>query len=427
MAPERSPVLAVWDVRSYEDGSLKGTIVYYNTVGVGQPQADPLRIRWDVDEQPPGFFPVHGGVVYILETPHIQREPESRDMAADRLGENRFRWHEGDFIRRVPWIMMVLILPDGYTVTESSPPPVSAKVFRRRIALYWKPLPDDHGNADVVWNLTKVESDLSSEVQRLNRLSARAPADSPFKVEGKVVFPIHGIRTQARWQRAFADVAQLAGWNCRLEKWYFGRFSLFQFLSPWAREAKLRWFRETYNEEVNLRGLLNEQERPSIVAHSFGGYILGHCLLKYRYLRFNKVILCGSILPPDFPWDQLIDCGQVQAVRNEYGVRDVWAHRVAMFIPQSGPSGIVGFSCTHSRLEQAKFRYRHSEYFEKGHMQAYWIPFLEKTLSFNPPRDDAEITDPKPTNPLIFYSICVGLVALAIAYWFGLFDYLRWW
>jgi hypothetical protein len=423
MAPERSPVLAAWDLR-FSNGLLRGAIAYYNAVGAPEER---LRVRWDVDEQPPGFFPVHGGVVYILETPSVGREPESRDMAPVDLGGNRFRWHEGDFMQSAPWIMMVLILPEGYTVTYPSPPPVSAKVFRGRLALYWKPLPDQHGSADVEWSLAKAESDLSSEAQRLNRLSVMAPALSPIKVEGKVVFPLHGIRTQARWQSAFADIAQLAGWNCRLERWYFGRFSLFQFLSPRAREAKVRWLRDAYHDEVSLRGLLNEEERPSVVAHSFGGYILGNCLVKYPYLRFNKVILCGCILPCDFPWDQLIDRGQVQAVRNEYGVRDIWAHRVAGFIPQTGPSGTVGFNCRHPRLEQGRFRYDHSEYFEKGHMKEYWIPFLERTLPSIPPRNDAEVTDPKHTYPLMLYSTYVGLLALA-AYWFGLFHYLgSWW
>ena len=59
--------------------------------------------------------------------------------------------------------------------------------------------------------------------------------------------------------------------------------------------------------------------RPSVIAHSFATYLLGNALLHYPYLRFNRVLLCGSILPPSFPWDAIIDRGQVQAVRNEYG------------------------------------------------------------------------------------------------------------
>jgi hypothetical protein len=40
-------------------------------------------------------------------------------------------------------------------------------------------------------------------------------------------------------------------------------------------------------------------EAPSIIAHSFGTYILGTALLRYPYLRFSKVIRCSTILLTD--------------------------------------------------------------------------------------------------------------------------------
>jgi hypothetical protein len=73
--------------------------------------------------------------------------------------------------------------------------------------------------------------------------------------QSKIVFPLHGIRTQARWQRTFAEIAQSAGWQCRLSKWFFGWFSLFQCFSPWSREAKVCWLRTAYHEEVQFARL----------------------------------------------------------------------------------------------------------------------------------------------------------------------------
>jgi hypothetical protein len=417
MAPDRLPYLAALDLRFDAAGTLKGRIEYYEAATLDKR----LRIRFDVEEQPAEFFPVHEGLVYVHDTPGITKWPRSDDMVPVDLGGGRFRWHEGG-PPNTPWIMMVLALPEGYTLTNASPAPISVKVFKnRRLALYWKPITDDKGDADVEWTLAKFAGDLKSERDRLNRLCVGAPPSSLVKVEAKVIFPLHGIRTRAQWQRAFVDIAQQAGYNCRQEKWYFGRFSIFQFLSPWSRNAKVRWFRGVYDDEVNLRDLLKKEERPSIVAHSFGTYILGNALLKYPYIRFNKVILCGSILPCDFPWDQLIDRGQVQAVRNEYGVKDVWARRVAGFIPQTGPSGTRKFSREHARLEQAEFRYDHSEYFEKGHMREYWIPFLEKDLDLIPPKE-TDVLDPKRTYPNVLYSIYAVFLALVVAatYWFGL-------
>lgn len=233
---------------------------------------------------------------------------------------------------------------------------------------------------------------------------------SNMKTRSKVVFLLHGIRTQARWQNAFVDVAQNANWKCPLSEWFFGRFSIFQFFSPWSREAKVRWFRKTYNKEVELEQLESDSgEYPSIIAHSFGTYILGNALLKYDYLRFDKVILCGSILPRDFPWDDLIKRGQVQAVRNEYGVKDIWAGWVSLFISHTDASGTEGFTCEHERFEQQKFEYDHSEYFDKGHMKDKWIKFLDKKLPHFP-FQKGDVKRPTPKYPFVMYSIYLTAV-----------------
>src|SRR4030095_6223879 len=136
----------------------------------------------------------------------------------------------------------------------------------------------------------------------------------------RVLFTLHGIRTHAAWQKALMELAHTRQWNCRSFRWSYGYFSVLQFLLPWQRASKVEWFRETYDSEIKSREVsLAQGQAPSIVAHSFGTFILGDALLANKHIRFDKVILCGSILPRDFPWDRLIDRGQVQAVRNEYG------------------------------------------------------------------------------------------------------------
>ena len=163
----------------------------------------------------------------------------------------------------------------------------------------------------------------------------------------KVVFPLHGIRTHAKWQRAFVDVAQQHEIYCPLEKWDFGSFSLL----PWQREAKVRWFRSSYYDLMDNRYAgLGDDNYPSAVAHSFGTYILCYALLKYRDISFDKIILCGSILPRSFPWTEIIERGQVLEIRNEYGVRDFWVKRVNWFVKGAGSSGWNGFDTQHERM-----------------------------------------------------------------------------
>ena len=60
-------------------------------------------------------------------------------------------------------------------------------------------------------------------------------------------------------------------------------------------------------------------------------------------VKVGRVILTGSILRPDFPWDELQEKGLVQDVLNHYATNDPvvpWAH---LTIWESGPSGRRGF------------------------------------------------------------------------------------
>jgi serine/threonine-protein kinase len=228
----------------------------------------------------------------------------------------------------------------------------------------------------------------------------------------RMVVTLHGIRTHARWQRAFSEVAAEANLRCLLDRWNFGYFSVFRFIFPWSRATRISWFRRTYQEEFpELMRTTADTELPSIVAHSFGTYILGHALLRYPYLRFDRVVLCGSILPADFPWASIIGRGQVQAVRNEYGAQDFWTHYVDRFVPRTGPSGIFGFHDAGSRVEQEKFDFSHSEYFERSHMQSRWLPFLLRRME-PAPMLEQNLPSIESRHPWALYAIYTALLTL---------------
>lgn len=235
--------------------------------------------------------------------------------------------------------------------------------------------------------------------------------------ERRVVIALHGIRTRAVWQRSFSEIAGRHGMSAHVDRWNFGYFSIFRLVTPWSRLAKVRWFRQAYQMEF---GEITEPggRLPSVVAHSFGSYILGYALLRYPYLRFDKVLLCGSILPPDFPWAQLIDRGQVQAVRNEYGSQDPWTRMVGWFVEDAGPAGMRGFDDAHPRLEQERFSFAHSEYFERGHMTSRWVPFLNAEVAERPAQE-TPVLFRTADQPWAFYLgglvLIVMLVAIVLA------------
>lgn len=129
-----------------------------------------------------------------------------------------------------------------------------------------------------------------------------------------------------------------------------------------------------------LRGLSDRGQRPDIIAHSFGAWLVGHVLRQDPAIRVGRIIMAGSVLRPDFDWARLISGGQVEAVLNHYGSRDLWAYVSDLFIPESGPAGFLGFTECPGVFNRAEPGFRHTTFFLEGQIdevhRILWRPFL---------------------------------------------------
>lgn len=95
-------------------------------------------------------------------------------------------------------------------------------------------------------------------------------------------------------------------------------------------------------------------------------------------IKFDQVILCGSIVPRDYDWQQLISGGQVKRVLNECAEKDVVVKAAPFFIQDSGSSGAYGFDLKDDRLCQRTItKFGHSDYLHISNFAQTWIPFLE--------------------------------------------------
>lgn len=192
------------------------------------------------------------------------------------------------------------------------------------------------------------------------------PSDWP------VVITIHGIRTTGDWQREFTDVLTQHGF--RHVPLGFGFFKAVSLLMPWSRTRKVEWFRRIYSDKF-----ASTERLPSVVAHSFGSYIVTKAMLKYDDIRFDKVILCGSIVSRKYPWSTVLtQRNQADAVLNEAGGRDMWAGIVEWLVSDAGSSGVSGFEdMADGRLTQLIHeRHEHSDYFYRQNFERRWVPFL---------------------------------------------------
>lgn len=185
------------------------------------------------------------------------------------------------------------------------------------------------------------------------------------------VFLLHGIKTRGKWQKDVSPL--LSDHDLTPVPLDFGYFGVRQLVWPWARKKKLQWLLVEYtNECKRLRC-----ESPSIVAHSFGCYLVASLLKKYSQVHFDRIIFCGSIVHPDYPWADLAERGQVKAVLNQYGGNDFWAWVVQWAVKDAGPSGYSGFGQHAAVVQQQNHsELEHSDYFYDLNYDQNWIPFL---------------------------------------------------
>lgn len=196
------------------------------------------------------------------------------------------------------------------------------------------------------------------------------------------VLALHGMNTRGAWQEDF---------NWLVATTYGRSVPVFVYKYGLVRPgALLKWRQRMLRDRLASKvrrlteGLGDRQPgtRPDVIAHSFGTWLIGHALLEHEDLRVDRVILMGSVLRPDFPWNEVVQRDQAEAIMNHFGRRDVWAGIAGYFIPESGPSGRRGFDSGTGALNHPEPRYGHSAFFDETAMrksyEELWRPFLQR-------------------------------------------------
>jgi len=189
---------------------------------------------------------------------------------------------------------------------------------------------------------------------------------------------VHGIRTSGAWQKTMASV--VANANMRIESFDYGVYGLHKFLQSAQNQKLIGRFYEWYSTTARTYPQVDLEQynkRPSIVAHSLGSWIVGMAMRKFDEIRFDKIILAGSILPTDFDWCTLFARDQVAGVRNEKGLDDSWPKLSHIFVKHTGTAGCDGFEWFDSAVQNEDFDYfEHSDALLRPHIQKHWIPYL---------------------------------------------------
>lgn len=183
-----------------------------------------------------------------------------------------------------------------------------------------------------------------------------------------VVALLHGIRTSAGWQEKARAALELPG-SFKVVPIGYRYLDVIRFLGPWRGRAVARVTRE-------LRDLqrLNPGSELVVMAHSFGTYVISKILKDAPDIRIQRLLLCGSIIPASYRWDQLPHEFTDKTCVNEVGTRDMWPVFARVVTWGYGESGSFGFKT--ARVTDRFFDYGHSQFFTDEHFVNFWKPFI---------------------------------------------------
>ncbi len=224
----------------------------------------------------------------------------------------------------------------------------------------------------------------------------------PTKVK-HLVITVHGIRTFGAWQQKLGDLLYKETRNddeFEVLDYGFDWFSALRFILPPTRWFVTRRFRRWLLRRYEHRPGL---QRVDFVAHSFGTWVVADTLRRLPAKGSpptGTVVLVGSVLKEDFPWNDLLDQGKVRQVVNECAIHDVPLILSQLTGIGTGMAGRIGFDGGKGLYFRNRFyNWGHSGWFydQQGNssdaeMRRLWLPLLLGSLDDPIPSIDERLS-----------------------------------
>jgi pimeloyl-ACP methyl ester carboxylesterase len=184
-----------------------------------------------------------------------------------------------------------------------------------------------------------------------------------------VILLIHGIRTEGVWQdKLYAKLKKSPTTLPVIVGFPYQDVFSFWFPSLFRRYPIERVEREIRNAIKD-----NPHSHISVVAHSFGTYVISEILTRRPDIQLYRLLLCGSIIDRTYPWDALKNIPTEEVV-NDVGTKDILPATARMVSWGYGNSGTFGFRT--GKIKDRFFNFGHSDFFTDQHIDDYWIPYL---------------------------------------------------
>lgn len=229
-------------------------------------------------------------------------------------------------------------------------------------------------------------------------------------VEKQVLILLHGIRTAGVWQESIRQMFD--GTGVEVIPIGYGYFDVFRFLIPGLREGPVM----QVASQIQSVKRDNTEASISIIAHSFGTYILSKLLYPDQGLRFKKIVLCGSIISGSYAWENVQGRPSRNFILNDVGTRDVWPAFAETFTWGYGSSGTFGFK--NHALQDRFHDLTHSDFFEELWVKKYWISFICDGVVHASAWDLRRPTPPVFLSLLTTFHAKYLIILIVILWWF---------
>lgn len=184
----------------------------------------------------------------------------------------------------------------------------------------------------------------------------------------EVILVLHGIRDHGEWQESVNKVLSQIPQTVVIPL----KYEFFDTLRFWfpilTRRAPikrvLKALRDVQGQD-NFRGA-----RISVIAHSFGTYIITKILDENPDISLHRLVLCGAVVSRRFNWTRYrrqVDNGNII---NDCGIKDIWPVLAQSVSFGYGASGIYGFGCP--SVKDRWHEFGHTGFLNDNFIIKYW-------------------------------------------------------
>jgi pimeloyl-ACP methyl ester carboxylesterase len=196
-------------------------------------------------------------------------------------------------------------------------------------------------------------------------------------VKPDFVYSLHGFRTQALWKSIIEhEIASSTLFPARGRNYL--RFGTMKFIMKSIFADKPLRLIET---ELQT---LQQNHRVSVIAHSFGSWLIQRALEHNPNIVIHNLILCGAITPRGSSLWRQLKCNRNQItgdIINFSGLQDPWPALAELFSRDFGASGVLGAGDPF--VIDSFHDVSHNGFLTREFCRSFWTPILQGK-SFQP-------------------------------------------